>query len=107
MNTKVANLINELRPNMKATVAHQELSVGAATAVSIAALDVDTTHAMLSVDGAAVRIRFDGTAPVAATGLLIASGTSGFIWRKEMIEAAKLISVTGTAKLNVVELVQA
>ena len=66
------------------------------TAATTSALPVGAEFALWSVDGATVRVRFDGTNPTAAVGLQLNDGASG-TWSKELWEAARFILKSGSA----------
>jgi hypothetical protein len=69
------------------------------TAVGLATtIDEKTTHVFWTVDGADVRVRFDGTDPDANTGHLLRDGSSG-TWHKTTAKAAKLIRTASTDAL--------
>ena len=56
--------------------------------------------AVISVTGAGVRYRDDGTDPTASVGMPLPSGTVGWTYSGDL-EAIKFIEQTGTAALNV------
>lgn len=57
----------------------------------------------ITVEGAAVRVRIDGTAPTTTVGVPLAVGTT-VDWSFDMAQAAKVIAQSGTATLHIVPL---
>ena len=105
---KIQNIDTNLVPTaslLNSTVADQTLSQDASTASDFiqTALDDLTTHVFWTVDGANVRVTFDGSTPTTSVGHYIADGDSG-IWRKETAEAAKVIAASGTANIHISEM---
>lgn len=86
-------------------VAMQHLTVDG-TARQFSALDTRTQYCIVNVQGADVRVRIDGTAPVGGTtGLLLPVGTYIY-WGRVFIERAKFIKdSTGDAVLALQECV--
>lgn len=92
MSMLIANLDANLVPN--SSDGHKSETVSD-TAVSLPGLHANTTHVFWTVSGGPVRLRMDGTAPDANTGLYIASGSGG-TWKKEVAQKVKLIRATAT-----------
>lgn len=67
-----------------------DATVGIAASQPVAGLAAETTHVLITVDGADIRVRFDGTAPTGSVGHLISSGTS-MLWTRGIAESAKMI----------------
>lgn len=84
-------------------VAMQHLTVDG-TARVFSALDSRTQYCIINVQGADVRVRIDGTAPVGgSTGLLLPAGTYIY-WARIFVERAKFIrDSTGDAVLALQE----
>lgn len=103
MNTRVANLENQLGP---AGVAAEELAV-AGTVVSPAAMSDKASHAWISVRSNSVYVTFDGVDPVTGTpvGILLAAGYNG-IWNRRLVGAAKFIQGSGAAKVRIEQLAE-
>ena len=91
----------DVGPWLPTTVGTAEYSIDAGTAVFTMTKPTDATHALVSVDAAAVRFTDDGTSPsVGATG----NGmylSAGFIGELACPVALKFIAVSATAQLNI------
>jgi hypothetical protein len=86
------NLEHEMVP----AGAGQELNVGGA-AVQCAALPAGATHAFVFVKGNAVRVTFDGTAPVSAGAGGIVAANMRLLLPRVTVEAAKWIESVGAS----------
>src|SRR5262245_46318739 len=79
-------------------ISFQQLaSIGSATALTI---PKKTKAMLISADGQSVRIRFDGTAPTAAIGHLLANGDSMF-YHGDYLTNIQVIQTAATAVVNV------
>lgn len=86
---------SNLVPN--STQADQALTVDAtAGGVQFAAFHADTTHVILDVQTAQVRVTFDGSAPTATDGHILEAGDWG-TWSKALAVAAKFIRTGATS----------
>lgn len=95
----IANADSNLQFN--AATADQDIDV-ADTAVSITNLNANTTHVMVSIDTANVRLKF-GADPTSSTGHQLTPGW-GATWKRETALAARFIREGGTTgKLRVSE----
>jgi hypothetical protein len=91
MSRNVRNVMDEA--NMVAVDVHQHETVSsAAVTMNVPAT---ATHVLYTISGAPVRMRLDGTAPDANTGLYLGIGASGML-RREAALAAKFIRATGS-----------
>jgi len=83
------------------TTAFEALAV-AGTAVGFTAATADRAiSAHVSVEGAQVRYRIDGTDPTATVGTILNPGDEIVVWGKADIDAIKFIRTGGTsATLN-------
>ena len=102
MNVRVANLVGELMP--VPDVEMKEITVST-TAVALGDLHAHTSHVFVSWDGADIRMRMDGGAPVAGTnGHLLADGGAD-VWSKRFAKQVQVIRNAGVdAKLRVTEM---
>jgi hypothetical protein len=82
----------------------QALSVVGA-AQSLAALNAQTTHVLITVDGEPVRVTFDGSAPTATNGHYWPAGKEEVL-TKELAALMRVIRQTaaGTANVHASEL---
>ena len=105
MNTRTNNLDKQMKPAMNGV--DQSITI-ATTAIGVTVADFAgnrTTHYMVTIDGADVRMRFDGTDPTASVGHFWPDKTMR-IMSKEMLVAAKFIRDSDTSALmHVSELV--
>ena len=105
MNTRVNNLDKQMKPAIGGV--DQSITI-ATTAIGIDATLLAgnrTSYFMVTIDGADVRMRFDGVDPTATVGHFWADKTMRFL-SKEMLLAAKFIRDDGTSALmHVSELV--
>ena len=103
-NVRLANVIEALAPTQG--VAMQQKAVDGVTTLD--ALNAGTVAVKVTVATAAIRVTFDGTAPVGGTtGHYYAANTSD-IWSKQMAAAAKMIKDGGSAgAVSVTELTMA
>jgi hypothetical protein len=97
--------IQNWAPTPGATMQHLTVD---GTARQFSALDSLTRYCIINVQGADVRVRIDGTAPVGGTtGLLLPAGTYIY-WARLFVERAKFIKdSTGDAVLALQECVTA
>lgn len=66
------------------------------------AIDRLVKHAIITAEDGAVRVRFDGTDPTAAEGMLIASGqTLTLTGQRSRLLALRMIATAGTVKVTV------
>lgn len=100
MSLIISNLESALTPNHLAD--DQRLTVTGASVVSLAALHSRTQVVLVSVEDVAVRVTYDGSAPGATNGHLLAVGTELYLSR-ETAEALKALSTAGDAVLHVTE----
>jgi len=102
MNVRVVNLVGELMPVPDREM--QEITVSTA-AVGIGDLHDHTTHVFVSWDGADIRLRIDGSAPVGGTnGHLLADGGAD-VWSRRFAQKAQVIrNAAVDATLRVTEM---
>lgn len=88
----------EVAPWMPIVVAGGEYNQTVGASAFTLTVPATATHALLSIDGGTVRMREDGTAPTATSGILL---PDGFIGELPLPNPLKLILASGTPKLNV------
>ena len=79
-----------------ARLGSEKLAV-AASAVSLASVPSESTVAHIQCDTAAVRFRYDGSAPTTAEGTLIAADGSITLIGEDVLNAVQFIRTTGTS----------
>tara|TARA_R100000049_G_C1902806_1_gene52332 strand:+ start:376 stop:681 length:306 start_codon:yes stop_codon:yes gene_type:complete len=79
-----------------ARLGYEKLAV-AASAVSLASVPSEATEAHIQCDTAAVRFRFDGTAPTTAEGTLIAADGSITLKGSDVLANVQFIRTTSTS----------
>jgi len=90
---------------MKVVSFEQLASLGSSTALTVPGVAVGTgtrpkvKAALISADGQSVRVRFDGTAPTATIGHLIANGDHLFV--EADLSNIRIIQTAATAVVNV------
>jgi len=89
----VKGLDTEMIPSGEAGAA---LTVADSAVALALTLGYPTTHVYWTVDGADIRVRFDGTDPDANTGHLLRDGSSG-MWHRNLAKAAKMIRTAATS----------
>jgi len=105
------SIIHPLYPKLAITtsgtvVAHQSLTVGTAASAFATTFNVNTNLVTFDVQGFAVRVRFDATAPTATVGHYLPVQTA-YTWDKDMAARAQFIrdtTATGDATIFVTEL---
>ena len=84
-----------------ARLGYEKLAV-ADSAIALASVPSGASEAHIQCDTAAVRLRFDGTAPTAAEGTLIAADGSITLKGSDVLNAVKFIrTASTTASLKV------
>ena len=108
-NARIVNSPNQAVAN--ATVAHEALTVSStalnlSSSISAGSLDSKTTHVLVQVEGANIRVTFDGaTSPTANLGFQYVAGSSAY-WSRNMFQMAKAIREGGAdATLQIQELI--
>ena len=76
---------------------------GTAVALDLSGCPAGTRVVSVTVEGAAVRVRSDGTNPTASVGVPIPVGSS-LDWSLSMASAVKIIAQAGTATLHITPL---
>ena len=79
-----------------ANIGYEKLAV-ADSAVGLASIPSMATRAYIQCDTAAVRIRYDGTAPTTAEGTLIAADGSVTLKGEDVLDSVRFIRTTGTS----------
>ena len=79
-----------------ARLGYEKLAV-AASAVSLASVPSESSEAHIQCDTAAVRLRFDGTAPTTAEGTLIAADGSITLKGEDVLASVQFIRTTSTS----------
>jgi len=79
-----------------ANIGYEKLAV-AASAVSLASVPSMATRAYIQCDTAAVRFRYDGSAPTTAEGTLIAENGSVTLKGEDVLDAVQFIRTTSTS----------
>ena len=109
-NVNINNIDAELRNTVQSDgdlVARQTTTVTtSATDFLSSALDSQTTHVLWSVDGADIRVSYDGVNPTATVGHKVADASSS-TWNREFAQQAKVIRDTGAtanATITITEL---
>lgn len=92
-NDRIVNLENEVKPTPSRLQQQLALTSGA---MAFTAFDAKTTHVLVSVDTANVRVTFDGSTPDANTGHLLTAPYIG-MWSKARAQAAKFIKTGSNA----------
>ena len=82
--------------NIMANIGYEKLAV-AASAVSLASVPSMATRAYIQCDTAAVRFRYDGSAPTTAEGTLIAENGSVTLKGEDVLDAVQFIRTTSTS----------
>jgi len=77
---------------------YQNYTISAVASNPMSALGSNTTHALVTIEDADVRVRFDGTDPTASEGHLLQAPFAA-LWSKALAEAAKFIRATSTDAL--------
>jgi len=99
------NMALQAEGNLKPTpgAAHQVLTVADA-AVPLGALADATTQVLYQAQGAALRVRWDGTAPTASVGLLLAVNQTGVVSKATAAAMQWIADAIGSGTLLVMEL---
>ena len=71
------------------------------TAAALANIPPAATYALIFVEDQGVRTRDDGTAPTTTVGMAYAAGAVIELNSRRQINAFRVISLTGTAELNI------
>jgi hypothetical protein len=79
------------------------VTVTNAVAVSVTVSSPAVTSALLTVETADIRVRFDGTAPTTAIGHLVAAGSSLTISGRANLTQLKMIATSTTATVRVTQ----
>jgi hypothetical protein len=92
-NDRIVNLENEVKPTPDRLQQQLALTAGA---LAFGTLSPKTTHVLVSVDTANVRVTFDGSTPDANTGHLLTAPYIG-MWSAARAKAAKFIKTGSNA----------
>lgn len=76
---------------------------GTAASLDLSGCPTGTRVVSVTVEGASVRVRMDGTDPTASVGVPIPIGSS-LDWSLSMAQAVKVIAQSGTATLHIAPL---
>ena len=90
---QIVKAVEGMRPN--GTENARRVVITNAGSVQFAALDVGTSHILWTSEDANFRVTFDGSEPSVTNGHVITANSTG-TWTREMAEAAKFLSTTGT-----------